>query len=274
MVQERLTRHEFLVQAQLAAYMLESLGIGTGDCHIHYFSGNNKYDLILRMAAVLIGSVPVTINWDADTPERAVYKVKATSSRIVFIDDGVPKSALDQIEAETSAKVAKAASALSSALAARIDKEQLPLTGYPSYWSSSGNPTSTAAVTAGVERRYAEVPTMTDETRIIIFTSGTTGMPKGVKLPYRAYRANRATFEDFLRVPAEGEAGSFAVCSPTRSTTPTRRPSRTGRSAGRAPRSTCCRGTQRSTGRCSSPSPRACRSAIPRSPRTARRRAS
>ena len=47
-VQERLTRHEFLVQAQLAAYMLESLGIGTGDCHIHYFSGNNKYDLILR----------------------------------------------------------------------------------------------------------------------------------------------------------------------------------------------------------------------------------
>ena len=37
-----------------------------------------------------------------------------------------PKSALDQIEAETSAKVAKAASALSSALAARIDKEQLP----------------------------------------------------------------------------------------------------------------------------------------------------
>ena len=163
------------------------------------------------MAAVLIGSVPVTINWDADTPERAVYKVKATSSRVVFIDDGVPKSALDQIEAETSAKVAKAASALSSALAARIDKEQLPLTGYPSYWSSSGNPTSTAAVTAGVERRYAEVATMTDETRIIIFTSGTTGMPKGVKLPYRAYRANRATFEDFLRVPAEGEAGSFAV---------------------------------------------------------------
>ena len=70
-VQERLTRHEFLVQVQLAAYMLESLGIGTGDCHIHYFSGNNKYDLILRMAAVLIGSVPVTINWDADTPERA-----------------------------------------------------------------------------------------------------------------------------------------------------------------------------------------------------------
>ena len=210
-VQERLTRHEFLVQAQLAAYMLESLGIGTGDCHIHYFSGNNKYDLILRMAAVLIGSVPVTINWDADTPERAVYKVKATSSRVVFIDDGVPKSALDQIEAETSAKVAKAASALSSALAARIDKEQLPLTGYPSYWSSSGNPTSTAAVTAGVERRYAEVATMTDETRIIIFTSGTTGMPKGVKLPYRAYRANRATFEDFLHVPAEGDAGTFAV---------------------------------------------------------------
>ena len=36
-------------------------------------------------------------------------------------------------------------------------------------------------------------------------------MPKGVKLPYSAYRANRATFQDFLRVPAEGEAGTLAV---------------------------------------------------------------
>ena len=37
-------------------------------------------------------------------------------------------------------------------------------------------------------------------TRIIIFTSGTTGHPKGVQLSYGNYRTNRATFEAFLGV--------------------------------------------------------------------------
>ena len=37
-------------------------------------------------------------------------------------------------------------------------------------------------------------------TRIIVFTSGTTGKPKGVQLPYRAYQANQKTFEQFLEV--------------------------------------------------------------------------
>lgn len=38
----------------------------------------------------------------------------------------------------------------------------------------------------------------TDATRIVIFTSGTTGMPKGVRLPYSSYACNRASFEQFL----------------------------------------------------------------------------
>ena len=50
-------------------------------------------------------------------------------------------------------------------------------------------------------------------TRIIIFTSGTTGHPKGVQLSYGNYRTNRATFEAFLGVGtatgcAEGTGGT------------------------------------------------------------------
>ena len=52
-----------------------------------------------------------------------------------------------------------------------------------------------------------------EDTRIIIFTSGTTGQPKGVRLSYAAYHTNRATFEDFLRVPSGCEFVPF-VCNP------------------------------------------------------------
>ena len=37
-----------------------------------------------------------------------------------------------------------------------------------------------------------------EDERIVIFTSGTTGNPKGVRLPYRAYECNQKTFESFL----------------------------------------------------------------------------
>jgi acyl-CoA synthetase (AMP-forming)/AMP-acid ligase II len=48
-------------------------------------------------------------------------------------------------------------------------------------------------------------------TRIVIFTSGTTGRPKGVRLPYRSYRANRSTFESFLRISEEDNFALLVV---------------------------------------------------------------
>ena len=39
-----------------------------------------------------------------------------------------------------------------------------------------------------------------NDTRIVIFTSGTTGKPKGVALPYRSFACNRATFDLFLEI--------------------------------------------------------------------------
>ncbi len=39
------------------------------------FSDNRLEDLVLRLAAVRVGAVPVTVNWQADSPARVVYKV-------------------------------------------------------------------------------------------------------------------------------------------------------------------------------------------------------
>ena len=47
-------------------------------------------------------------------------------------------------------------------------------------------------------RQASAAATSDDATRIDIFTSGTTGNPKGVQLSYKAYRCNKKTFESFL----------------------------------------------------------------------------
>ena len=54
-------------------------------------------DLVFRMASVIVGSVPVTINWSADTVERIVYKVKETKSKLLIVDKGTNVKILRQL---------------------------------------------------------------------------------------------------------------------------------------------------------------------------------
>ena len=46
--------------------------------------------------------VPVTVNWQADTPERVVYKLSATKTKLMLTDSGVPAGtlALAQVRSE------------------------------------------------------------------------------------------------------------------------------------------------------------------------------
>jgi acyl-CoA synthetase (AMP-forming)/AMP-acid ligase II len=162
------TRGQFWDLAAMgAAYLIEK-GLSKGDRVVHGFSNNSPYDLIFRLSAVMTGGVPVTINWQADDKDRLIYKATVTGAKIFLYDHGFTERA----------------EAIRSDLPDMIFFNAEALNAY-----------RPAAPWTSPRLHY-------DDEKMIIFTAGTTGLPKGVKLPHRSYLANRLTFEEYFRLPA------------------------------------------------------------------------
>ena len=184
------TRGEFWSLARRAAGLLRSCGLGKGDCFTHYFSANRVEDLAFRLGATMVGSVPVTVNWQADTRERIEQKIELTQSRMLVADDETPAESLDALRSRFPD--------LRIFPVEQLEQQpELP-----------------------PEQFCADDDLNEDATRIIIFTSGTTGCPKGVRLSYRSYRTNRSTFEQFLGV-LEGDRFTPLVVNPLHHTNST-----------------------------------------------------
>ena len=164
-IQKRtLTRGEFWDLAYSGAAYLTEQGLSKGDRVVHCFSYNNLYDLVFRLAAVLVGCVPVTVNWQADSNETIRYKAEVTEAKLMLYDDG---------------------------FAHRV-KEMKPNLLNMSFLEARK-----------VEEYQATSPVVCpplsyDDERMVIFTSGTTGKPKGVSLSHRSYLASRLTFEQYF----------------------------------------------------------------------------
>jgi len=159
-----LTRGEFWDLACSAAAYLSEHGLSKGDRIVHAFSSNSLYDLVFRLAAVLVGYVPVTINWQADDNERVLYKSKVTDAKLILYDDGFANGVED------------------------MKPELLPM----SFLEAE----KVKGYQASSPLTYP--PLSYDDERMIIFTSGTTGKPKGVSLSHRSFLANRLTFEQYF----------------------------------------------------------------------------
>jgi len=161
-----LTRGEFWDLACSTAAYLSEHRLSKGDRIIHCFSSNNLYDLVFRLAAVLVGCVPVTINWQADDNERILYKTKVTDAKLMVYDDGFA----NRVE--------------------EIKPKLLPMSFLEAEKVEGYQATS----------RLTYPPLSYDDEKMVIFTSGTTGKPKGVSLSHQSYLANRLTFEQYFGV--------------------------------------------------------------------------
>jgi acyl-CoA synthetase (AMP-forming)/AMP-acid ligase II len=166
-----LTRGDFWSLAGRAARVLREKGLKKGDSFAGCYSANHPFDLVFRLAAVMTGTVPVTINWQADTGERLLFKIALTESRLVLTDSLYPRAHLEGIRTRFPGIPMFAVEGLPG-------QEELPEEEF----------------CATLEPEAA---------RMVVFTSGTTGAPKGVVLPYRAYQVNRLTFEQFLEIRPE-----------------------------------------------------------------------
>jgi len=173
---ESFTRAQFLYLARQAAGCLLAQGCRPGDRVLHAVGCNHYADLAFRLGAAMIGAVPVTVNWQADTIERVLYKIAATQPTVLLSDQ--------EFDPEILAACCR-------------EHPNLPVIGIEDLPGSAA---------LAQEQFFHDEDR--EHSRIIIFTSGTTGRPKGVRLPYRSYAANRATFETLLDIRPDD---SFAV---------------------------------------------------------------
>jgi acyl-CoA synthetase (AMP-forming)/AMP-acid ligase II len=171
-----LTRAALWVQARKAASVIRNAGCKTGDCFALCFSANQYFDLAFRLASIMTATTPVTINWQADTMAQISYKIELTECKLAVADAGFNPEYLDSIGNQFCHIKVFHVDDLDT-------QTELP------------------------EDEFSRDPDL-ESIRIIVFTSGTTGQPKGVQLPYRSFRTNRSTFEQFLEIKP---AHRFAV---------------------------------------------------------------
>ena len=91
-----------MMATHIAYILKQQLGLKKGDTYIHLFCGNSVGDVALRLASVMIGTVPVTINWDSDPVDRIVYKIRSSGAQVVIVQPQTPTEQIDAVKSNAS----------------------------------------------------------------------------------------------------------------------------------------------------------------------------
>lgn len=173
------------------AAALQDLGVQKGD-HIAFLLGNTPHYLISLYATMRIGATAIPIN-PIYTPDEISYIIKNGDVKVVIALDmllplveagvqGFPQ-VTDYIICETTPDVAEKYAALSEAAKAKTKL-------FTQVLSATSHTVEPVAVDL-------------DDTAIILYTSGTTGQPKGAMLTHENIYSNARDVGEYLKMTAD-----------------------------------------------------------------------
>lgn len=183
-----LTWSEVAEQSRRLAKALLANGVSRGD-HIGLWLPNHPTWLLLWLAATRIGAAVVPINTRYKPAEAAYILAKSEATTLViedaFLGVDFPESFRKICPDWNGSASAELPALRRVILAGRREPDMLPYEDF----AASGDQVSDAELTA------ASAGNDVEDTIIIVFTSGTTGYPKGVMHTHRATRMMKAVTE-------------------------------------------------------------------------------
>jgi acyl-CoA synthetase (AMP-forming)/AMP-acid ligase II len=197
----RLSYGELHERVGRAAAALVEHGIGRGD-NVAVMMGNRPEWAVLELAVTGIGARLVPVNTRFKSAE-VQYLLEQSHATALFLEPMVAT-------ADVAAVVAEAIEALSgdSDSLLLVELGKVTIDGAISYdeWERGA---ATDPGTTGFDQAGAEVEP--DDLAIILYTSGTTGRPKGASLSHRSVFSHMSTLAAHLQIRPED---SFLVSSP------------------------------------------------------------
>ncbi|KAF8821790.1 hypothetical protein IE077_001570 [Cardiosporidium cionae] len=145
---------------------------------LHHMTKNSLEEIILRLAAFNSGYVPVTVNWQADNLQTSIYKAACTKCQAIFCDEDVEDRDMEYLKNyfRKTKHVLRISEVLPSIL---FQTSTISHPIFEKHWENHKN---------------SKKEDSSEE--IIVFTSGTTALPKGVLLTFGNFNTTLKSFED------------------------------------------------------------------------------